>query len=314
MLQKSYTTAAIVNRSFSEGATEILDKVDQGLSLEGGELDYKGSTAAVNGAFDQLTTNQRFERLVILDSIPVKNGGMGIFPSQLDWDEVARICNENDVQLLFSLELYDTDTRISYSSKTVTKSTPLGNVPLLQHTANMTTTIKTGWRIYDPANKLVLDQFIINDALSSTGTGINPVIAAAALINRGQAVKQISTEVGRFYAGRIQPQSFRVWRDYFNKGSRNLKIAKRRSEVNDWKGAAELWEKDTKSTKRKVAGRASYNMAIYSEIDGDIYKALEWAQKAYSDYRIKQGLVYADILRDRIARREAAERLDALED
>jgi hypothetical protein len=32
--------------------------------------------------------------------------------------------------------------------------------------------------------------------------------------------------------------------------------------------------------------------------------ALEYVQKSYSDYNIKEGLRYATILRDRIARRE----------
>ena len=81
-------------------------------------------------------------------------------------------------------------------------------------------------------------------------------------------------------------------------------MAKRRSEVGDWDGAAELWLEDTKSPKRKVAGRACYNMGIHAEINGDIYKAYEWAKKAYSDYKIKEGLTYSNILRKRIRRIE----------
>jgi hypothetical protein len=173
----------------------------------------------------------------------------------------------------------------------------------------MTTFIKTGWRIYDPVNRLILDEYFISDQLVSRGSGINPVAAAATLLNRGQAVKQISAQVGSFYAGRIEYQEFRVWRNYFNKGSRNLKMAKRRSEVGDWDGAAELWEKDLTSPKHKVAGRAHYNMAIYKEINGDLHGALEMAQKAYGDYRIGEARTYANILRDRIARIERERQL-----
>tara|TARA_B110000037_G_scaffold62147_1_gene76027 strand:- start:20604 stop:21638 length:1035 start_codon:yes stop_codon:yes gene_type:complete len=302
-LDKMYDRAGVVNRSFAEGGSKILETIDNGLSLEG-NLDIKGSNAAVQGAFDQLTTNQRFEFVTIMDSLTVKNGGIDIFPAPLQWFEVEKLCLANEVGFLIALEVYDTDTKAAYSTGSTIRNTPLGSVTVPTHKATVTTIIKTGWRIYDPVNKIILDEFWLTDLISSTGGGINPVEALSAVLNRGQAVKQLSNDIGRFYARRIEPQSFRVWRNYYNKGSRNSKIAKRRSEVGDWDGAAEMWEKDLNSPKRKVAGRGTYNMAIYKEINGDVEGALEMAQKAYSDYNIREAQTYSRILRDRIARRE----------
>ncbi|NOQ74612.1 MAG: hypothetical protein GQ574_21550 [Crocinitomix sp.] len=302
-LDKMYDRGGVVNRSFAEGGSEILETIENGLTLEG-DLDLRGSNAAVQGVFDQLTTNQRFQFVTIMDSLTVKNGGIDVFPAPLPWFKVEKLCLKNEVGFLIALEVYDTDTKVSYSTGTTTKNTPLGSVTLPTHNATVTTIIKTGWRIYDPVNKLILDEFWMTDRVTSRGSGINPVKALSTILNRGQAVTQLSNEIGRFYARRIEPQSFRVWRDYFNKGSQNLKIAKRRSEVGDWDGAAEMWEKDLDSPKRKVAGRAHYNMAIYKEIQGDVEGALEMAQKAYSDYNIKQAQNYARILRNRLARRE----------
>ncbi len=307
-LDKMYNRGGVVNRSFSEGGSKILETVDNGLSLEG-DLDIKGSNAAVQGVFDQLTTNQRIEFVTIMDSLTVKNGGIDVFPAPLPWFKVEQLCLANEVGFLVTLEVYDTDTKVSYATGSTTKNTPLGAVTVPTHRATVTTIIKTGWRIYDPVNKTILDEFWLTDRVSSTGSGINPVAALSTILNRGQAVQQLSNEIGRFYARRIEPQSFRVWRNYFNKGSQNLKIAKRRSEVGDWDGAAEMWEKDLNHPKRKVAGRAHYNMAIYKEIQGDVYGALEMAQKAYSDYNIKEAQNYSRILRDRIARREREQAL-----
>ena len=302
-LEKNYETAGVINRSFASGGSKVLETLDNALTLEG-NLDYEGSQAATKGIFDELTVNPQFKRVVLLDSMTVKNGGIDVFPAPLEWSEVERICEENQVQLLFVLEVYDTDTKIDYSTQTVQQRTPLGNVPLLQHTAVMTCNIKTGWRIYDPANKWIRDQFWLRDRIQSRGSGINPVKAASTLMNRGQIVRQLSTQMGRFYAGRVVNQLFRVWRDYFNKGSRNLTIAKRRAQVGDWEGAAELWKKDTESSKRKVAGRACFNMAVYSEIIGDLNGALAWAQKAYTDYNNNAAQDYANVLRRRVQRWE----------
>lgn len=302
-LDNDYKRGGFINRTYSSGDGKVIDILDKGLSLEG-NLDHDGSKAAIQGAFDYLTTVNRFDYLEILDSMTVENGGIDIFPAALTWFEVETICQENNVDFLMVLEVYDTDTKINYSMGKTTKSTPLGNVDVPVHNAVMTTLIKTGWRIYDPGKKLILDEFRWNDQLQSRGSGINPAAAAATLLNRGQAVRQVSTNVGRHYAGRIEYQRFRVWRNYYTKGSSNLKIARRRSDVGDWDGAAEMWRKDLEHHKRKVAGRATYNMAIYHEINGNIDKALELAQKAYGDYRIKEGLNYANILRDRVNRRE----------
>ena len=309
-LEKEYETAGVINRSFSKGPAKVLDVIDNAMGLEG-NIDAEGSNAAVRGMFDELTTNPRFKFVTILDSIAVDNRAADIFPAPMEWTEVERICQEQGVQLLFVLEVFDTDSKIDYDMDMVNQTTPLGTIQVPRHTARMTTRITTGWRIYDPKNKRIRDEFFLRDKIVNTGSGINPVKAASVLVGRGQAVKQLSTQVGRFYAGRVNTKSFRVWRDYYNKGSRNLRIAKRRSEVGDWDGAAEMWLKDTESPKRKVAGRACYNMGISNEINGNVYEALDWVQKAYSDYNNKEAKRYAQILRNRIFLIEKAQALDA---
>ncbi|HEY8968948.1 MAG TPA: DUF6340 family protein, partial [Puia sp.] len=68
-----------------------------------------------------------------------------------------------------------------------------------------------------------------------------------------------------------------------------------------WDGAAKLWQQETTNTSRKVAGRACYNMAIISEINGDLPGAMSWAQKAYEMYNNRLALSYVNVLRNRQA-------------
>ena len=69
--------------------------------------------------------------------------------------------------------------------------------------------------------------------------------------------------------------------------------------MGQWDEAGELWKKETGNPKIKIAGRAAYNMAIISEIDGDLEAALNWARKAWGDYNIKLALDYVRILENR---------------
>ncbi|MCA1741170.1 MAG: DUF6340 family protein, partial [Bacteroidales bacterium] len=233
-----------------------------------------------------------------------RSSGLGGMPAPLTWDQVEGICRDNGTQALFALELYDTDTRVNYSTEPTKVKTPLGEIPALYHKASMETLVKTGWRIYSPSDRAILDEHIVAESVVFAGKGINPVAAVAGMIHRKDAVREVSRKAGHIYALRLIPYRLRVTRDYFVKGTDNFKVAKRRAQLGKWDEAAELWEKETDNPKMKIAGRAHYNMAIISEINGNLDEAVSWAQKAYSDYRNKPGLRYVRILENRKYNRE----------
>lgn len=292
-------TIGIIDRSTPTDQTKSLDALDRLLSLEGADLDSIGTLEAIKGVTDELAANDRFNEVKLLSGLKFRTSGLGGMPAPLTWDQVEGICRDNGTQALFALELYDTDTRVSYSTGKTSIKTPLGNIPALEHNASMETLVKTGWRIYSPSDKAILDEHIVAESVIFAGKGINPVAAVAGMIHRKDAVKEVSRKAGHIYALRLIPYRLRVTRDYFVKGTDNFKVAKRRAQLGKWDEAAELWEKETDNPKMKIAGRAHYNMAIISEINGNLDEAVSWAQKAYSDYRNKPGLRYVRILENR---------------
>lgn len=292
-------TIGIIDRSTPTDQTKSLDALDRLLSLEGADLDSIGTLEAIKGVTDELAANDRFNEVKLLSGLKFRTSGLGDMPAPLTWDQVEGICRDNGTQALFALELYDTDTRVDYSTRKTSLKTPLGNIPALEHNASMETLVKTGWRIYSPSDRAILDEHIVAESVVFAGHGVNPVVAVAGMIHRKDAVKEVSRKAGHIYALRLIPFRLRVTRDYFVKGTNNFKVAKRRAQLGKWDEAAELWEKETDNPKMKIAGRAHYNMAIISEINGNLDDAVSWAQKAYSDYRNKQGLRYVRILENR---------------
>lgn len=291
---------AVINRSTTTDETKALDVADKVLSLEGANLDAESAMESIKGLSEELMNNNRFTEVKALDKIDFRTSSLAAFPVPLTWDIVAQICRENSTDALFSLEKFDTDTKIGYSNRKTEIRTPLGNIPALEHQADMETIVKTGWRIYDPAGKAILDEFIYADAVVFHGKGINPVLAAAALVGRKDAIKEVSNKAGHGYAHRIIPFELRVMRDYYVKGTNNFKIAKRKAQTGNWNEAGELWKEETGNRDRKVAGRATYNMAIISEINGDLESALNYARKSYEDYNNKLGIRYVHILENRM--------------
>jgi len=253
------------------------------------------------GLADELLNNHRFDAVKDLSQVDFRTPKIAAFPEPLKWEIVDMICKENNVDAIFSLEYYDTDARINYSTRKADVKTPIGIVvPALEHLANMETIVKTGWRIYEPADRVISDEFQHVQSVVYSGRGINPVAAVEGIIKRKEAVKEVSNLAGHGYAMRLLPVEIRVVRDYFVKGTNNFKIAKRKARLGKWDEAGLLWEKETQNPRMKVAGRACYNMGIINEINGDVDAALGWAQKAYEDYNIKLALRYSRILENRI--------------
>ena len=292
----------IINRSVPSEGNKTIDQIDKILSLEGLKLDKEGAESAVAGVQDELTRFVRYDEVVILDNIDVQRKGLGVFPAALSWEDVNRICEENDVDLLISLEFYDTDTKADLQAELVEVPNSFGIKAKVPHTKiTLNTVIKNGWRVYYPPTKDILDEVASNNYVTSSGHGINPVKAMEAIIGRKEAVLQNSTYIGNLYGLDTRAKSRRVTRDYFVSGTDNFVVAKRRAQTGDWQGAAELWEQEVNNPKGKIAGRACYNMAIISEINGDLDTAMDWASKSYADYRTKEALYYINILRNRMA-------------
>lgn len=290
---------AVIDRSAPTEESKPVDVADKVLSLEGANLDREGASESVRGLADELLSTGRFTEVKSIPDTEFRTPRLNILPQPLAWNIVGQICSESQTDALFSLEKFDTDTRIGYSNRKVDITTPLGKIPGIEHQADMETVVKTGWRIYDPATKAILDEFIYQESIVYHGRGINPVVAAAGLIGRKEAVKEVGNKAGHGYGMRIIPYRIRVYRDYYVKGSDNFRIAKRKAQMGNWDDAAELWSKELDNPKMKIAGRAAYNMAIINEINGNLDEAIGWAQKSYEDYNNKLGARYARILGNR---------------
>ena len=290
---------AVINRTQLSKKAKIVDVADKITSFKDGNLDKDGAQATITGLADELKKNNRFDEIKIIPNTDLTTDVPGMFPIPLSWDTVRKYCKENNADALFVLELFSTESKIDYSVNNTTVKTLLGNIPSIEQQANMHTIVKAGWRIYDPEGENILDEVAISRSANFYGKGINPMIALQALINRKEAVQEIGNAAGHAYAFRIIPLWERVSRDYYVRGTNNFKIAKRKSQTGNWDEAAKLWQKETTNPKRKIAGRACYNMAIINEINGNLNMAIKWAQQSYENYNNHLALNYVNMLKNR---------------
>ncbi len=291
----------IINRSLPSKGNNALDKIDKILSAEGLNLDKKGAEAAISSLSSELSVIKNFEEIKILKDIEEVKKGLAVLPATLSWDLVERLCEENEVDVIFSLAFYDTDTKADYKIITMKLPNSFGiDVDVPAQEVTLATNVVSGWRIYDPQIKEVVDERLFNKNMTFRGKGINPMKAIEAVAGRNETVQEYSRNVGIAYAKRLIPRTRRIARDYFVRGTDNFKIAQRRAQAGDWDGAAELWKQELTNPDEKIAGRAHYNMAISNEINGDLDKAVQFASKSYTDYRTNIALDYVNVLKYRL--------------
>ncbi|WP_367229672.1 DUF6340 family protein [Flavobacterium enshiense] len=307
-LESKGKSVGILNRSLPAKQNEVFDAIDKILSAEGKDFDKDGANESVLGLQNELTKNNGFNAVKLIDESDLKSVGLSVFPAPLSWETVEKVSRQNQVDYLFELSFYDTDTKVAYKTATVEKANVLGiKIPVIEHQATVSTLIKNGWRIYDVRNRNIVDEQANNNVTTSVGKGINPVTAVEAVLGRKQNVLQLSNHLGSDYALKTLPYKIRVSRDYYVKGTSNFEIGKRRAQTGNWDGAAELWEKEINNSDPEIAGRACYNMAIINEINGNLEAAVNWASKSYSDYGDKLALRYLNVLKNRQYKKQQLE-------
>lgn len=285
----------VIDRTAPTEETKKIDKIENALSLEGSDLDSLGKKENLAGLSDELLVNDRFTRVADLTSLNFRTSSMGNFPEALNWTIIEKLCAENNIHAVFALELYDTDTHVQHTTTQETKNNPLLSA-LLEPNTSIETIVKTGWRIYEPQQRAILDEYVISRSFAYTGSLASTAIGFA---KRTEAVKSASLEAGHDYAIRLLPYTIRVTRDYYVKGTSNFTAAMRKAQNGKWDEAGQLWEKETTNNDPDIAGRACYNMAIINEINGNLAEAIGWSEKAYEDYGNKLARDYTRILKNR---------------
>jgi len=285
---------AIVNRSLP--SNKDMNMLEGVLTGEGLDQDSLPMQFVLRGLDESLRGSAMF-RVVKIPEVLVGSGVGTLLPEALPWETVESLCEKYNTDALIALEAYDSDFIITGAS---------ASNNLLNIEARGVVTVNCGFRMYHPASRIILDEYMYRHQMNWGGGGFSVVAAADALINRKRAIERASLEAGSLYSSRLIPGWIYISRDYFKRGKGNYDLAEgaRMMQLNDWDRAIAALERALQSNKRKVRGRAAHNLAIINEILGDLYQAKEWTTVAWGQNRIRKSRHYGYILTRRIQERE----------
>lgn len=308
-INKEIIHIGIVNRSLPDNKRKIIDIVEGFISGESILADRFGSENCLKGLAEKLNNSPRFSA-VIIQGENLRGTGTRMFPNPLSWRIVGRLCNKYRVDALIALETFDSnivlDKDIRMKKKTIkdkkTKTKKKVKVP--QYIANLYIQVNSGWKIYDPSARSIVDANTYRDEKSWYTTGKTRRESLENLPNKRDAINQAGYHSGIQYGKRISPTWINVNREYYVKGCPEFKMAERYVKSGDWKQAISIWKKLLHNSDIKIAGRAAYNIAFAAEIRGDFQNALKWAKRSYAEFGNKKAHSYMRILNQRISDKE----------
>lgn len=297
----------LVNRTKPNKKNQAWNIIEGALTGEGIFADREGAEHCLAGLMQIMQRTPRYT--INQASIEFKGSGTEAFATPLTWAEVEKLCKQYNSEALIVLEAFDSDSRLTQDSKQVKIKDKEGlPATVTEFYSHARMEVKTGWRIYYPKDKSIVDQFRFSDFLTFDAKGTTPENATAALPNKRECIKKTGFQAGTTYGFRISPQWITVSRQFYTRGSDYMKTAgKKARKIGDWKGAMAIWKKESENANRKIAWKASYNMAVGCEREGNLEAALEWAKRAYDRGQRSAAAHYVNTLKHRISEQKRAD-------
>ncbi|MCW3083955.1 MAG: hypothetical protein JWP12_1321 [Bacteroidetes bacterium] len=291
-LPSTIHSIAIVNRSLTkkEDHSSVIESV---ISGEVAGSDKLASDECLKGVFDRIN-GWRQLNVVIPAKTRLYGTGTRETPELLDWKTVKQICDSTKTDALLVLETFDSNSDLISSAITNGVNAVVNGTAPSPAVNQIRMNVICFWRMYDPVNQKIVDQYQSTSYLTFDGTRVPPP----------EALPQTAYQAGKEYIQRFLPNYYYVRREMYKRGKGRDKqaflAAFRKSEVADWEAAMAAWQELAKSNNRKNAGRACLDVAVSYEVLGKIDQALIWAKKAYEDYGNKMARTYQNELSYRI--------------
>ncbi len=301
------TTIGVIDRSAPANVGEhIIGTLEGILTGEAIGANREGRASAVDALVRALEESPRYR--VVRPNLTPQQAGTGLFDRPLDHRAVQRICREAGCDALLSLEAFNSSSTIHFDGRTYPSLQQInaGSGPA---ELERNTRVLTAWRLYDAHDDRILDatrEFTRSRTWSRRADTFDE--AARGLASQLQTVRTLGGVAGYDFGRRIAPTWVTVTRRYYGGGNPELRQARRYVRVNDWDGAASIWEDLQGHHRPRVVGKAAYNLALSYEAQGQLQEALAQARQASVVLHNPRTRGYVRSLERRIAAQERLER------
>jgi hypothetical protein len=222
--------------------------------------------------------------------------------SPLPMRYVSRMCQAIEADAIIIIEGYDAEVD---SDSDVLFSTPVertyGTVRVPYFNGEQSVYMQMLFRAYvcNGTESSVDAETKIGTQVSVSASGSTPYEVNNKIADANNVLVQAARKLANDYSKQIAPRWNTEPRKIYSKGTEQMKQAFIYAKGGNWAGASDIWYLLATSNNTKLAGRATYNLIVASEISGDMNLAIEWAELCINKYKMDQVKSYLNDLRER---------------
>lgn len=274
----------LMNRSMSD---QFRDYQEDSLQMYFYRKGFQASVIALDSTVADTTVKAlsqlmfesgRYDVVVPVEPNIERNLSYGIFPDMLSSEYVSQICSQYQTDALMVLESFTMKVMTDYSQE---RSADGGRYLY----ASLDLAYHAGFRIYQPGTKNLTREITVNDTIYWESADYSQERLFGKLPSVKQALINAGIKIALDTDSKISPSWTPENRGYFlfqRQGDRGQQLMNE----NKYDEAAKFWAEMAQLTNKKTRSKAEFNLALASELNGDIDKAIEWGVKSfYSHYR-----------------------------
>jgi len=246
----------------------------------------------IYGVYEVLSSSPRFQKVVITDSAIISEASAGI----ISIDLLKQICRHDSTDAALVLK------------KVVSYDTLLhGHTEMVQngrYECNLIYKVisRTRWAIYQPDPWLETPVFFFADTVFHYEEG------GCDKIYSSKDMRELLYNTCFFAGSAAGKMLVPVWdneamRHMYAGADKELRNAAKLVKTDRWEEAGQIWYRLSDNNNKKLASRASFNMALAWERDDDLDQALLWVSHADSLSSNRKTVAYKKILQERLLER-----------
>lgn len=248
-------------------------------------LDIHAADTTLLSLADLLYSSGRYDVTVPVERNINRDLPYNIIPDTLSTEKVRRICEEYNTDALLVMEQFSTKAMTDMNVEKWAGSEGTYS----NYYASIDMKYNAFFRIYKPGSKTI--EIPLNDTIYWDRADDNLDRLLKNLPTIKQAMVSAGIKVALDVDAKISPTWIPEKRGYFLLNRKNDR-GKQLMDENKTEEARDYWMQMAQSDKKKIKGRAEYNLALLCELDGDLDQAIQWALKSYNTYYQYQTEIY----------------------
>jgi hypothetical protein len=281
-LDENVKTFLILNNVTEQNSPDkLLQQVLQGQQYNGNVIAAERSVQGIMRSLE----DSRWYKGVALSPVKLRNADLSI-----NWSRVDSVAAAMGAEGIIEIESFDTQA-------------PVGGTVLANATGQTRIPLRGSAyvNVYIAQSHLHLDRLDLHEVYNIPISGtINPLYMINDVIRKREYYHHLGNSIGYRIGGLFYSNWIWVNRTYYNKGSRELRMAKRLIHFGNWELAEKQLASAVNSHKNKVAGRAKYNTALVLEGQGRLEDAVAMAERAAFENGTKLAYNYINVLKRRM--------------